>query len=113
MSRKASDPYWTVRGTSRGEDVCLVIEAETAVSAECSATKRGIDVVVVNAATPDETATAKLAGRLFRYTPEPRLKCCGQTVGRLQAACLVLCGLATVLLDLRANHVPLRLHWWG
>src|SRR3954453_8306506 len=113
MSRKASDPYWTVRGVSRGEDVCLVIEAESAVTAECIAAKRGIDVVVVSSATPDETATARLMGRLWRYTPEPRLKCCGQAVGRLQAACLVLCGLATVILALRANHVPLRLHWWG
>jgi hypothetical protein len=113
MSRKPSDPYWTVRGVCRGEDVCLVIEAETQVTAECIATKRGVDVVVVTAATPDETATAKLMGRLWRYTPEPRLKCFGRVVGQLQAACLVLCGLATVLLDLRANHVPLRLHWWG
>jgi hypothetical protein len=113
MRRKDSDPYWTVRGVSRGEDVCLVIEAETAVAAECSATKRGVEVVVVSQATADETATAKLMGRLWRYTPEPKLKCFGRAVGRMQAACLVLCGLATVILDLRANHVPLKLHWWG
>jgi hypothetical protein len=111
MSRKPSDPYWTVRGVSRGDDVCLVIEAPSATAAECFATKRGIEVVVVADATVDDTAQAKLAGRLWRYTPQARLKCFGRPVGHLQAACLVLCGLATVVLNLRANHVPLRIFW--
>jgi hypothetical protein len=31
-------------------------------------------------------------------------------VGQAQAACLALCGIATILLDLRAWHVPL--HFW-
>lgn len=113
MSQKSNDPFWTVRGVTGGQDVCLVIEAATAVTAECFATKRGIEVVVVDAATPRETADAKVAGRLWRYTPEPRLKCFGRPVGHLSAACLVLCGLATMILDLRAHHVPLRLPWWG
>jgi hypothetical protein len=30
----------------------------------------------------------------------------------MQACCLVLCGLATLVLDLHAHRVPLRLHWW-
>jgi hypothetical protein len=32
-------------------------------------------------------------------------------VGHAQAACLVLCGLATLVLDLHAHKIPLRLHW--
>jgi hypothetical protein len=113
MSQKSNDPYWTVRGVSGGQDVCLVIEAATAVAAECFATKRGIEVVVVDNASAHEMADAKVAGRLWRYTPEPRLKCFGRPIGHLHAACLVLCGLATMILDLRAHHVPLRIFWWG
>jgi hypothetical protein len=108
-TRKQPDPYWTVRGVSRGQDVCLVIEAATMTVAECFATKRGVDVVFVTEASRGDVAAAKAAGRVWRYTPEARLKCFGRPVGHLQAACLVLCGLATVLLDLKANRVPMKL----
>lgn len=109
--RKQADPFWTVRGVSREADVCMVVEAATEVHADCFATKRGVDVVVVTQATAAETAEAKRLGLLWRYTPEPRLKCFGRPVGHLQAAALVVCGLATVILDLRAHNVPLRLFW--
>lgn len=109
-NRKSSDPLWAIRGVSRGEDICLVIEAPTDVAADCFATKRGIEVVVVTQATSQETAAAKEAGRLWRYTRDVRLRCFGRPVGYLQAAFLVVCGLATVVLNLRAYHVPLRLH---
>jgi hypothetical protein len=109
MTHKAADPYWTVRGVSRGEDVCLVVEAASKTAAECFATKRGVDVVFVTEANRADVAWARNAGRFWRYTPEPRLKVLGRPVGQRQAACLVLCGLATVLLDLRAHRVPVRL----
>lgn len=110
-NRKISDPLWTVRGVNCGEDICLVIEAPTDVAADCFATKRGIEVVVVTRATPEETAVAREVGRLWRYTPEARLKCFGKPIGQLQAACLVVCGLATVILNLHAHHIPLQLRW--
>ena len=111
MSRKTADPLWTVRGMSRGQDICLVIEAVSATAAECFATKRGIEVVVVNDAEGAEVTDAANAGRLWRYTPQPRLKCFGHPVGQLQTACLVISGLATVVLNLKARGIPLRLHW--
>jgi len=111
MKRKKPDPLWTVRGVCRDEDVCLVVEAPNDIGAETFATKRGIDVVVVTQALPAEVAAAKLAGRLFRYTRDSRLRCFGRPVGQMQAACFVLCGLATMVLNLRAHHVPLKLHW--
>src|SRR5258706_7108362 len=94
--RKTSDPLWTVRGVNRGEDICLVIEAPSDIAADCFATKRGIEVVVVTQATSDEVATAKETGRFWHYTRDARLKCFGRPVGHLQAAFLVLCGLGTV-----------------
>src|SRR5258706_15778945 len=106
MSRKTADPFWTVRGVSGGEDVCLVIEAASAVAAECSAAKRAIEVVFVNQAIPAEVAAAKLTRRLSRYTPEPRLKCFGRAVGLPQAACLLVCGLGTPARDRHAHRVP-------
>ena len=106
---KQADPYWAVQGVCRGEDVCLVIEAASETAAECFATKRGVDVVLVSEARRADVAAAKIAGRLWRYTPEPRLKVFGRPVGRTQAAALVLCGLATCLLDLRAHRVPMRI----
>jgi hypothetical protein len=109
MSHKQADPYWAVQGVSRGQDVCLVIEAASETAAECFATKRGVEVVLVTEARRSDVTAARLAGRLWRYTPEPRLKVLGRPVGRMQAACFVLCGLATVLLDLRAHRVPMRL----
>src|SRR4051812_45395534 len=109
--RRASDPYWTVRGTTRGQDICLVIEAPTATAADCFATKREIEVVVVGEAAPDEIVAAKASGHLWRYTPEPPLKCFGRPVGQFQAATFIICGLATAVLNLHAWRVPLRLHW--
>jgi len=109
MTQKAADPYWTVRGVSRGEDVCLVVEATSKTAAECFATKRGVDVVFVTEASRADVTWARNAGRFWRYTPEPRLKVLGRPVGHRQAAALVLCGLATVLLDLRAHRVPMRI----
>jgi hypothetical protein len=111
MARKQADPLWTVRGLGRGADLCMVVEAASETEAECFAIKRGVEVIVVNPAEPHEVATAKRTGMLWRYTPEPRLKCLGRPVGHLQASVLVLCGLATMVLNLQAHHVPLRLHW--
>lgn len=108
---KTSDPLWTVRGVNRGEDICLVIEAPTETAADCFASKRGIDVVVLTQATQAEIVAAAESGRLWRYTRDARLKCFGRPVKHVQAACLVLCGLATVVLNLHAYRVPLRLHW--
>ena len=108
MSKKKPDTIWSVRGMALGQDVCLVIEAATDVAAELFATKRGVDVVVVTQATFAEIAAARGSGRLWRYTPESRLRCFGRPVGALQAACLMLCGLATLALDLHARHIPIR-----
>jgi hypothetical protein len=90
----------------------MVIEAATETEAECFAIKRGVEVIVVNPSTAPEIAAAKRSGMLWRYTPEPPLKCFGRPVGHLQAASLVICGLATMVLNLHAHHIPLRLRWW-
>lgn len=112
MSSKENDPFWTVRGVLNGEDVFLVVEAPSQVSAELFATKRGVDVVLVSTASTQEQSQARLSGRIWRYTPQARLRCFGRSVSHMQAGSLVLCGLATIVLDLRAHHVPLSLHWW-
>ena len=108
---KLNDPFWTVRGVYQGEDVCLVIEGVSQTAAECFATKRGVDVVFVEEADRHDVSEAKLKGRLWRYTPEPRLKCFGRPINKLQAACLLLCGAATIFVNLRAAHIQLPIKW--
>ena len=109
--RKQHDPFWTVRGVYGGEDVCLVIEGTDPTSAEVFATKRGVDVVFVEEASQWDVAEAKLKGLLWRYTPEPKLKCFGRPVNALQFACLLLCGLATIFVNMRAFHLKLPIKW--
>ena len=107
MGQKSAEPFWIVRGVNRDEDVTLVVEAISTTSAECFAVKRGIEVVVVTQATPEDILTARQNGKLWRYTPEARLTCLGRPLGKAQAAVLLFCGLATMVLNLRAFHVPL------
>ena len=108
---KEHDPFWTVRGVYEGQDVCLVIEGVSQTAAECFATKRGVDVVFIEEATHSDIAAAKLKGLLWRYTPEVKLKCFGRPVNKLQAVCLLLCGAATIFVNLRAAHILLPIRW--
>lgn len=47
--------------------------------------------------------------RRYRDDSRPTLRCFGQPVSRNEAACLVLCGWAVVVLNLHASGVPLYL----
>jgi hypothetical protein len=104
---KQQDPFWTVRGVYGGEDVCLVVEGTDPTAAECFAMKRGVQVVFVEQAFHGDIETARAKGLLWRYSPEPKLKCFGRPVTPLQAACLVLCGWATILINLKLHNIPL------
>jgi hypothetical protein len=111
VMNKLQDPFWTVRGVYGGEDVCLVVEGADPTAAEVFATKRGVQVVFVEQAHRDEVETARLSGMLWRYSPEPKLKCFGTPVTPLQAACLVLCGWATILINLKIFNIKLPIKW--
>jgi hypothetical protein len=108
-SKPKPGTLWTVRGTVRSTDVSFVIESPSKTEAEAAGWRRGIEVVIVTEATTEEIAQAKEEGQLFRFTPPPRLTCWGRVVSNNQAACLVLCALATILIDLHAWHVPMCL----
>ena len=108
-SKPAPGTLWCVRGMANSTDVCIVVESPTKSEAEAAGWRRGIHVVIVNEASADEVAAAKAEARLFRFTPPPRLTCFGRIVSQNQAACLVLCALATIMLDLHAWHVPMCL----
>ena len=109
MACRKSDPLWAVRGVHREEDVTLVIEASKQIHAECFATKRGIEVIFVGEASLAEVEAARASGRLWRYTPVPALTCLGRPIGFLQTAFLVVCGLATVAINLKVHQVHLKL----
>ena len=99
---------WAVRGTlDNGEDVSIVVEAESQAEAECFGLKRSIPVAVVHPATRDDIMAAKTAKMLWRYTPEEKYLCFGRSLGKLELTFLVVLALGTVLLNLRSSHVAL------
>jgi|DewCreStandDraft_4_1066084.scaffolds.fasta_scaffold93762_2 hypothetical protein len=92
---------WVVRGTDRhtNEDISIVLEADSAAQAEYMGERRGIPVVVVSQATPEDIRIARAEGRCFQFTPEPReYRCLGRPVRRFEMACLMICGLMTAVL---------------
>jgi hypothetical protein len=101
---------WVIRGMVGKKDASIVVESPTKAEAEAIGWRRGIEVIITSEASMEDVRIAKLNGLLYRYTQPPRLRVFGRAVGQAQAACLALCGIATILLDLRAWHVPL--HFW-
>jgi hypothetical protein len=94
--------FWAVRGTLNGEDVTIVVEADTPTEAEYFGWKRGIPVVIVEQARPADVEAAREARLLWRYTrPETRYRCMGQAVTVAELGCLMLCGVWVALVDLR------------
>ena len=63
----------------------------------------------VLAVPPVDVAVARKEGRLWKYSPDPRHMILGQPVGAFQLAMIMFCGIATMLLVLRANHVTMKL----
>jgi hypothetical protein len=99
---------WVIRGMVGKKDASIVVESPTQAEAEAIGWRRGIEVVVTGDATPEDVRIARECGLLYRYTAPPRLTMFGRAVGRREAACFMLIGIATILLDLRAWHVPVH-----
>jgi len=98
---------WVVRGTygHTGEDVSIVVEAETRAEAEYMAIRRSIPVVIVGPATAEDVTAARETHQLYISRPEQWYTCFGQPVGGFQLACLMLCGVFTALTVLHSSHV--------
>lgn len=107
--REASDlQLWVVRGTLRGQDVSIVLEASSRQEAEYLGWKRGIPVVIVAEATPHDIRAAREKGTLFRFTPYRGTRAFGRPVTNVQKAIFMLCGIAIALLNLRLVEIPLH-----
>jgi hypothetical protein len=91
--------FWNIRWTDAlsGEDKSIVIESESKTSAECMALRRGIPFVVIHEASDDDVALARQNKLLWKYTPSAKYMCFGQPVGTAHVACLMLCGIWTML----------------
>ncbi len=100
---------WVVRGMVGKKDASIVVECPTKPEAEAIGWRRGIEVIITGEASKEDIRLARLNGLLYKFTPPPRLSVLGRAVGQNQAVCLALCGIATILLDLRAWHVPVQL----
>ena len=97
-----------VRGKNRNHDRSLRIQAATAEEAEAIGFKRGLFVTEV---TPVESASpqagkldrvAEIVRRAWHHTPVNPLKAFGRAVSQGQAVSLLLLGIATWAIDLRA-----------
>lgn len=99
---------WTIRGTdpTTEQDTFVVTEADTAAEAEYFARRRGFPVVVVEQATPADIRAARTAGTLFHYSGGSRYRCFGHPITSGQLVCLMLCGITTIGLLLRAHQLP-------
>jgi len=101
--------YWAVRGTYEdGRDTTIVVEAQTPTEAEYMGLRRAIPVLIVEPASGQDISLAREAKRFFRTTCEKTWKCFGRPINRAQLACLILCGIATVAINLHVAHVPIH-----
>ena len=101
--------FWAVRGTYEdGRDTTIVVEAETPTEAEYMGLRRAIPVIIVEPANQEDIAVARTAKQLFIASCQRTWKCFGRPIGRIQLACLILCGIATVAINLHVAHVPIH-----
>ena len=97
-----------VRGKNRNHDRKLRIHAESAQEAEAIGWKRGLFVTEVtpvntaNASSGKLDRVAELVSRAWQRASIPPLKVFGRALTNGQAAALVLLGIATWAVDLRA-----------
>jgi len=102
--------FWNIRWTDAlsGEDKSIVIESETKTAAECMALRRGIPFVIIDEANDADIETARESKLLWKYTPSARYTAFGQTLGTAHLACLMLCGIWTMLvLLIRVGKITL------
>lgn len=91
---------WTVRGTLQRthQDMNIVVEAGSRDEAEYMGWRRGLYVVIVEEASPDDIAAARDSRLLWRYTPETKYTAFGWPIRKLQLAGLMLVGVMTIVL---------------
>jgi hypothetical protein len=102
--------YWVIRGTdpATNEDFMMVVEARSAAAAEAWAIKRNVPYITLDEASSDDIAEARSTKRLWSHSNNSRFRCLGRPVAGKQLVCLMLCGVWTILLLLRAGQVPIQ-----
>ena len=96
--------FWVIRWTDRhtNEDKAIVVEAESQAEAEYMGLKRGIPIVFLGEASDSDVAAAKKAKLLWKYSRVSPYSCFGRTVSMREVVFLMLAGLATAFLHLKA-----------
>ena len=100
--------FWVIRWTDQhsGEDKSIVVEAESQAEAEYMGLKRGIPIVFLGEASDWDVATAKKAKLLWKYSRVSPYSCFGRSVSKREIVFLMLAGLATAVLHLKAIILP-------
>jgi len=103
-----------VRGKNSNHEHVLRINAESAAEAEAEGFKRGLFVTEVTAVTNTNAGRSKLdrvasvVADAWKRATIPPMKAFGKVITNGQAAALMLCGIATWAVDLRALVLT---HW--
>lgn len=99
--------FWVIRGTDpkTNEDFALVVEARSNAAAESWALKRSIPYIVIDEASDDDIEEARIHKRLWKHSRDACFTCFGQPVAQGQLACLMLAGVATILVLLRSGNL--------
>ncbi len=97
--------FWVIRGTDprSNEDFAMVVEAQSVAAAETWAVKRGIPYIILDEASEQDIEDARCAKRLWKHSPERNFTCFGQPVPQGQLTCLMVAGIATILLLARVS----------
>jgi len=101
--------FWVIRWSDAqsGEYKAIVVEGESRSHAECMAVKRGIPVVFVGEASPADIKLAREQKLLWKYTRDAKYTCFGHAVSHRELACILIAGLATMMLILHRQQVPI------
>jgi hypothetical protein len=101
--------FWVIRGTDArtDEDFAMVVEARSRAAAEAWALKRNVPYIMIDEAADEDVREAKRTKRLWKHTRDGRYTCFGRPVRAAELTCLLVAGLATImLLLLRVQHLP-------
>jgi type II secretory pathway component PulF len=98
---------YVIRGTDEqsGQDISIVVEAQSRSEAEYMAIKRGVPVIIIEEARKADIEEAKANKLLWRSTHDQGPTAFGRPVSRMQLVSLMLCGILTSALVLRAEGI--------
>ena len=95
--------FWVIRWTDQhsGQDMSIVVEAESQAEAEYMGLKRGIPIVFLGEASNADLADARKAKLLWKYSRVSPYSCFGHAMTTREVVFIMSAGIGTAVLNLR------------